>query len=82
MDFDLNRGKLHVKRLKIFSKLVETTGEGFYDIAEDRLEKFFMKQNLIGPVGVPFMLVSEMLEVEGSGSLKNPVWTPKNFDGK
>ena len=82
MDFELNRGKLHVKRLKIFSKLVETTGEGFYDIAEDRLEKFFMKQNLIGPVGVPFMLVSEMLEVEGSGSLKNPVWTPKNFDGK
>jgi hypothetical protein len=41
-----------------------------------------MKQNLIGPVGVPFMLVSEMLEVEGSGSLKNPVWTPRNFDGK
>jgi len=82
MEFTLDRGKLHVKRLKIFSKLVETTGEGFYDIAEDRLEKFFMKQNLIGPVGVPFMLVSEMLEVEGSGSLKNPVWTPKNFDGK
>jgi hypothetical protein len=27
-------------------------------------------------------LVSEMLEVEGSGSLKNPVWTPRNFDGK
>ena len=82
MDFELVRGVLHVKRLKIFSKLVETTGEGFYDISEDRLEKFFMKQNLIGPVGVPFMLVSEMLEVEGSGSLKNPVWTPKNFDGK
>ena len=80
MDFELERGKLHVKRLKIFSKLVETTGQGFYDIAGDRLEKFFMKQNLIGPVGVPFMLVSEMLEVEGSGSLKNPVWTPKNFD--
>ena len=82
MKFELDRGKLHVQRLKIFSKLVETTGEGFYDIAEDRLEKFFMKQNLIGPVGVPFMLVSEMLEVEGSGSLKNPVWTPRNFDGK
>ena len=82
MKFELDRGRLHVQRLKIFSKLVETTGEGFYDIAEDRLEKFFMKQNLIGPVGVPFMLVSEMLEVEGSGSLKNPVWTPKNFDGK
>lgn len=82
MSFDLAQGRLHVKRLKIFSKLVETTGEGFYDIAGDRLEKFFMKQNLIGPVGVPFMLVSEMLEVEGSGSLKNPVWTPKNFDGK
>jgi len=28
------------------------------------------------------MLVSEMLEVEGSGSLKNPVWTPRNFDSK
>jgi len=82
MKFELDRGKLHVQRLKIFSKLVETTGEGFYDIAEDQLERFFMKQNLIGPVGVPFMLVSEMLEVEGSGSLKNPVWTPKNFDGK
>jgi len=82
MKFELDRGKLHVQRLKIFSKLVETTGEGFYDIAEDRLEKFFMKQNLIGPVGVPFMLVSEMLKVEGSGSLKNPVWTPRNFDGK
>ena len=82
MDFELERGKLHVQRLKIFSKLVETTGQGFYDIAEDRLEKFFMKQNLIGPVGVPFMLVSEMLEVEGSGSLKSPVWTPKNFDSQ
>jgi hypothetical protein len=82
MDFELERGKLHVRRLKIFSKLVETTGQGFYDIAGDRLEKFFMKQNLISPVGVPFLLVSEMLEVEGSGSLKNPVWTPKNFDGE
>ena len=82
MRFQLDRGKLHVERLKIFSKLVETTGEGFYDIAEDRLEKFSMKQNLIGPMGLPFLPVSEMLEVEGSGSLKKPVWTPKNFDGK
>jgi len=82
MEFELEGGKLNVKRLKIFSKLVETTGRGFYDIAADRLEKFSMKQNLIGPVGVPFLLVSEMLEVEGSGSLKNPVWTPKNFDGE
>ena len=82
MDFELNRGRLHVTKLKIFSKLVETTGEGFYDIAEDRLEKFSMKQNLIGPVGIPFLLVSEMLEVEGNGSLKNPVWTPKNFEEK
>ena len=82
MRFQLDRGKLQVERLKIFSKLVETTGEGFYDIAEDRLEKFYMKQNLIGPMGLPFLPVSEMLEVEGSGSLKKPVWTPKNFDGK
>ena len=82
MEFILNKGKLDVKRLKIFSKLVETTGQGIYDISADQLEKFSMKQNLIGPVGVPFLLVSEMLEVEGSGSLKNPVWTPKNFDGK
>jgi len=82
MKFELERGKLKVQRLKIFSKLVETTGEGIYDIAEDRLENFFMKQNLIGPMGLPFMPVSEMLEVEGSGSLKNPVWTPKNFDGE
>lgn len=82
MEFALEKGRLDVKRLKIFSKLVETTGQGFYDISGDRLENFSMKQNLIGPVGVPFLLVSEMLEVEGSGSLKNPVWTPKNFDGK
>ena len=82
MEFALGKGKLDVKRLKIFSKLVETTGHGFYDIAADRLENFSMKQNLIGPMGLPFMPVSEMLEVEGSGSLRNPVWTPKNFDGK
>ena len=82
MDFALEKGKLNVKKLKIFSKLVETTGEGFYDIAADRLENFSMKQNLIGPMGLPFMPFSEMLEVEGSGSLKKPVWTPKNFDGK
>ena len=82
MEFALEKGKLDVKRLKIFSKLVETTGHGAYDIAADRLENFSMKQNLIGPMGLPFMPVSEMLEVEGSGSLKNPVWTPKNFDGK
>jgi len=41
-----------------------------------------MSQTRSGPRGLPFMPVSEMLEVEGSGSLKNPVWTPKNFDGK
>ena len=82
MEFELGKGKLDVKRLKIFSKLVETTGRGFYDISADRLENFSMKQNLIGPMGLPFMPVSEMLEVEGSGSLKSPVWTPKNFDGK
>ncbi|NDA26483.1 MAG: hypothetical protein EBZ05_06560, partial [Verrucomicrobia bacterium] len=80
MEFELEKGKLDVKRLKIFSKLVETTGHGFYDISADRLENFSMKQNLIGPMGLPFMPVSEMLEVEGSGSLKSPVWTPKNFD--
>ena len=82
MEFELDRGKLNVKKLKIFSKLVETTGRGFYDISADRLEKFSMKQNLIGPMGLPFMPVSEMLEVEGSGSLKQPVWTPKNFGDK
>ena len=82
MEFELEKGKLDVKRLKIFSKLVETTGHGFYDISADRLENFSMKQNLIGPMGLPFMPVSEMLEVEGSGSLKSPVWTPKNFDGQ
>lgn len=82
MEFELANGKLDVKRLKIFSKLVETTGHGVYDISADRLENFSMKQNLIGPMGLPFMPVSEMLEVEGSGPLKNPVWTPKNFDGK
>jgi len=82
MEFSLAQGKLDVQKLKIFSKLVETTGHGVYDIAADRLENFSMKQNLLGPVGVPFMLFSEMLEVEGNGSLKNPVWTPKNFDGK
>lgn len=82
MEFELAQGKLDVKRLKIFSKLVETTGHGTYDIGEDRLEQFSMKQNLIGPVGVPFLLVSEMLEVEGSGSLKNPIWKPKNFEDR
>lgn len=82
MEFELEKGKLDVKRLKIFSKLVETTGHGVYDISADRLENFSMKQNLIGPMGLPFMPVSEMLEVEGNGPLQNPVWTPKNFDGK
>ena len=82
MKFKLAGGKLEVERLKIFSKLVETTGEGAYDIFADQLENFSMKQNLIGPMGLPFLPVSEMLEVEGNGSLKKPVWTPKNFDGK
>jgi len=29
---------------------------------------------------VPFFLVSQMFQYEGSGSLKNPVWKPRNFD--
>jgi hypothetical protein len=80
MDFELTKGKLDVKKLNIESTLVVTTGQGVYDISEDRLENFIMRQNLRGPAGVPFFLVSQMFQYEGSGSLKNPVWKPRNFD--
>jgi hypothetical protein len=80
MDFELAKGRLDVKKLNIESTLVVTTGQGVYDISEDRLENFIMRQNLRGPAGVPFFLVSQMFQDEGSGSLKNPVWKPRNFD--
>lgn len=80
MDFELAKGKLAVKKLNIESTLVVTTGQGVYDIANDRLEDFSMRQNLRGPAGVPFFLVSQMFQYEGSGSLKNPVWKPKSFE--
>ena len=80
MDFELTKGKLDVKKLNIESTLVVTTGQGVYDISEDRLENFIMRQNLRGPAGVPFFLVSQMFQYEGSGSLKNPVWKPRSFD--
>jgi hypothetical protein len=80
MDFELAKGRLDVKKLNIESTLVVTTGQGVYDISEDRLENFIMRQNLRGPAGVPFFLVSQMFQYEGSGSLKNPVWKPRNFD--
>ncbi len=53
-----------------------------YDIAHDQLEDFIMRQNLRGPVGVPFFFVSQMFQVEGNGSLKNPVWKPRHFQDK
>ena len=82
MDFDLAKGKLEVKKLNIESTLVVTTGQGVYDMKEDRLEDFVMRQNLRGPVGVPFFIVSQMFQYEGSGSLKNPVWKLKGTDEK
>lgn len=80
MDFELGEGKLLVSRLDIESALVITTGHGTYDIVKDQLENFLMRQNLRGPAGVPFFLVSQMFQYEGNGSLKNPVWKPRNFD--
>jgi hypothetical protein len=80
MDFELGDGKLLVSRLDIESALVITTGHGTYDIVKDQLENFLMRQNLRGPAGVPFFLVSQMFQYEGNGSLKNPVWKPRNFD--
>jgi len=80
MDFELGDGKLMVSRLDIESALVITTGHGTYDIVKDQLENFLMRQNLRGPAGVPFFLVSQMFQYEGNGSLKNPVWKPRNFD--
>lgn len=80
MDFTLKKGKLEVGQLQITSVLVVTTGRGVYDIANDQLESFIMRQNLRGPVGVPFFFVSQMFQVEGSGSLKNPVWKARNFE--
>jgi len=82
MDFDLAKGKLEVKKLNIESTLVVTTGQGVYDMKEDRLEDFVMRQNLRGPAGVPFFIVSQMFQYEGSGSLKNPVWKLKGTDEK
>ena len=82
MDFDLAKGKLEVKKLNIESTLVVTTGQGVYDMKEDRLEDFVMRQNLRGPVGVPFFIVSQMFQYEGSGSLRNPVWKLKGTDEK
>lgn len=80
MDFDLVKGKLEVKKLNIESTLVVTTGQGVYDMTEDRIEDFVMRQNLRGPAGVPFFIVSQMFQYEGSGSLKNPVWKLKGTD--
>ena len=80
MDFSLKQGKLEVGQLQITSVLVVTTGRGVYDIANDQLENFIMRQNLRGPAGVPFFFVSQMFQVEGSGSLKNPVWKARNFE--
>jgi hypothetical protein len=82
MDFDLVKGKLEVKKLNIESTLVVTTGQGVYDMTEDRIEDFVMRQNLRGPAGVPFFIVSQMFQYEGSGSLKNPVWKLKGTDEK
>jgi len=82
MDCRLEKGKLDVRQLNIESTLVVTTGHGIYDIEKDQLEGFLMRQNLRGPAGVPFFFVSQMFQYEGSGSLKNPVWKPRNFDEK
>ena len=80
MDFALAKGKLEVKKLNIESTLVVTTGQGVYDMTQDRLEDFVMRQNLRGPAGVPFFLVSQMFQYEGSGSLKNPTWKLRGID--
>jgi hypothetical protein len=80
MEFALKKGKLDVGQLQITSLMVVTTGRGVYDIANDQLENFIMRQNLRGPAGVPFFFVSQIFQVEGSGSLKNPVWKARNFE--
>ena len=82
MDCRLDKGKLDVRQLNIESTLVVTTGHGIYDIENDQLDGFLMRQNLRGPAGVPFFFVSQMFQYEGNGSLKNPVWKPRNFDEK
>jgi len=82
MDFELAKGKLEVKKLNIESTLVVTTGQGVYNMVDDQLEDFVMRQNLRGPAGVPFFLVSQMFQYEGSGSLKNPVWKLRGTEEK
>lgn len=76
MNFLLNNGKLTTEDLEVSSTAFSLIGNGGYDFAKDDLD-LNTRVNIKGVVGLLLFPVSKLFEYHGSGSMKEPKWSPK-----
>ncbi len=76
MSFLLNEGKLTTEDLEVSSTAFTLIGNGGYDFAKDDLD-LNTRVNVKGVVGLLLFPVSKLFEYHGSGSMKEPKWSPK-----
>lgn len=78
--FSITRGIVTLHKAALQSKLTEVTAEGKVDLVQQRGD-LVGKAKLRGIVGLPTVLLSELLAVEGSGPLNDMRWSLKNAPG-
>lgn len=78
MSFDLDNGKVLVRKIDIYSVSAALIGSGTYDYIKDDLD-MSMRANIRGIIGVVFFPASKLFEYRGTGTLKETKWEPKAF---
>jgi len=78
MSFDLENGKVIVRKIDIYSVSAALIGSGTYDFIKDDLD-MSMRANIRGIIGLVFFPASKLFEYRGSGTLKDTKWEPKAF---
>ena len=76
--FKIADGVLHTDDLTVSSMTFSVIGSGQADFVRNALD-FDARVNVRGVMGLLLFPVSKLFEYHGSGSLKEPVWKPKNL---
>ena len=77
--FTIANGFIRTDDLNITSETLALIGEGNYDFVHDKLDLNMRVNTRIPLFGLLTYPVSKILEFHGSGSMKSPQWSARNF---
>ncbi|MEM9400317.1 MAG: AsmA-like C-terminal region-containing protein, partial [Verrucomicrobiota bacterium] len=77
-DFVIKDGIWETDKIEIYSTAFALIGNGTYNIPKDDIS-LDMRVNIRGLAGVAFYAFSKFFEYEGTGSLQDTTWEPKNI---